>query len=108
LEKKNRVAREEKPVNKWIAFSLFCTALLYGGVASAQDNKADTVVSSCAHWASVKIDHKHNQFKGSSEDLYQTGVCIGYFEGSRIVVAHEVRTDPTCDLSDGPSTVRNP
>jgi hypothetical protein len=75
------VVREEKPVKKWISFLLFCISVLFSGVASAQDNKADSVVSSCAHWGSVKLDHKHNQFKGSAEDLYQTGVCIGYFEG---------------------------
>ena len=68
-------------MKKWIAPSFLGLLLLFCGVASAQENKADSVVSSCAHWGSVKFDQKHNQFKGSSEDLYQTGVCIGYFEG---------------------------
>lgn len=65
-------------MKKWIPVLLL---LLFCRLASAQENKADTVVSSCAHWRSVKLDHKHNEFKGSPEDVYQTGVCIGYFEG---------------------------
>lgn len=68
-------------MKNWIVFSVFCMSAAFCNVASAQDNKADSVVSSCAHWSSVKIDHKHNQFKGSSEDVYQTGICMGYFEG---------------------------
>lgn len=46
----------------------------------AQDTSAVNVQSSCAHWAKVRLD-KHKQFKGDSTDLYQTGVCLGYFKG---------------------------
>ncbi len=38
------------------------------------------VQTSCAHWAKVRVD-KHKQFKGDSDDLYETGLCLGYFEG---------------------------
>jgi hypothetical protein len=38
------------------------------------------VQTSCAHWAKVRVD-KHKQFKGGSDDLYETGLCLGYFEG---------------------------
>lgn len=62
----------------WIVFLLF--NLLFCGAAAAQDSDAASVVTSCAHWASLKVD-KHSQFKGSPEDLYQTGICVGYFEG---------------------------
>lgn len=68
-------------MNKRIGFLFLPALLLFCGTAAAQDYDAASVQTSCAHWASVKIDHKHNQFKGSPEDLYQTGVCIGYFEG---------------------------
>lgn len=68
-------------MRKGIAFLLLNVSLLFCGVAAAQDYDAASIQTSCAHWASVKVDHKHHQFKGSSEDLYQTGVCIGYFEG---------------------------
>jgi hypothetical protein len=71
---------QEKLVKKWTTFWLFYLSVLFCSVASAQEYKADSIVSSCAHWGSVKLD-KHKQFKGSSEDLYQTGVCVGYFEG---------------------------
>src|ERR1700674_1683442 len=55
-------------------------SLLLLGVMWSQDTSAVSVQTSCAHWAKVRID-KHKQFKGDSNDLYQTGVCLGYFEG---------------------------
>jgi len=55
-------------------------SLLLVGVMWGQDTSAVNVQSSCAHWAKVRLD-KHKQFKGDSNDLYQTGACEGYFEG---------------------------
>jgi hypothetical protein len=46
----------------------------------AQDASAVNVQTSCAHWAKLRVD-KHKQFKGGSDDLYQTGLCVGYFNG---------------------------
>src|ERR1700732_214302 len=46
----------------------------------AQDSSAVNVQSSCAHWSNLRLD-KNKQFKGDSKDLYQTGVCFGYFTG---------------------------
>jgi len=64
-------------------FSLTATALfllVLVGVASAQDASAVNVQASCAHWSKLRVD-KHKQFKGDSDDLYQTGLCVGYFSG---------------------------
>ena len=47
---------------------------------SAQDASAVNVQTNCAHWAKLRVD-KHKQFKGDSDDLYQTGLCVGYFNG---------------------------
>jgi hypothetical protein len=55
-------------------------SLLLVGAVWGQDTSAASVQISCAHWAKVHVD-KHKQFKGDSNDLYQTGVCEGYFEG---------------------------
>ncbi|MFZ0585529.1 MAG: hypothetical protein WAM48_04170 [Candidatus Sulfotelmatobacter sp.] len=49
--------------------------LLLRTSVSAQDTSAVNVQTSCAHWAKVRVD-KHKQFKGDSNDLYQTGVCL--------------------------------
>lgn len=46
----------------------------------AQDSSAVNVQSSCAHWGNLRLD-KNKQFKGDSKDLYETGVCLGYFSG---------------------------
>jgi hypothetical protein len=62
-----------------IVVSAFAVLLLRSSV-SAQDASAVNVQTSCAHWAKVRVD-KHKQFKGDSNDLYQTGVCLGYFDG---------------------------
>jgi hypothetical protein len=53
---------------------LIATSLL------AQESTSVDVQTSCAHWAKLHVD-KHKQFKGGSNDLYQTGACVGYFEG---------------------------
>ena len=45
-----------------------------------QDMSSANVVESCSHWANLRVD-KHKQFKGGTEDAYQTGLCAGYFEG---------------------------
>jgi len=50
------------------------------GSLSAQDASAVNVQTSCAHWSKLRVD-KHKQFKGDSDDLYQTGLCVGYFSG---------------------------
>jgi hypothetical protein len=63
----------------WIVVAAFVLLLLRSSV-SAQDTSAVNVQTSCAHWAKVHVD-KHKQFKGDSNDLYQTGVCLGYFDG---------------------------
>ena len=62
-----------------IVVAAFALLLLRSSV-SAQDTSAVNVQTSCAHWAKVRVD-KHKQFKGDSNDLYQTGVCLGYFDG---------------------------
>ena len=62
-----------------IVVAAFVLLLLRSSV-SAQDTSAVNVQTSCAHWAKVRVD-KHKQFKGDSNDLYQTGVCLGYFDG---------------------------
>lgn len=54
--------------------------LLIVGIASAQDASAVNIQTSCAHWAKLRVD-KHKQFKGDSDDLYETGMCAGYFNG---------------------------
>jgi hypothetical protein len=46
----------------------------------AQDSIAVSVQKSCAHWNNLRLD-KNKQFKGDAKDLYQTGVCFGYFSG---------------------------
>lgn len=46
----------------------------------AQDSSAVNLQSSCAHWGNLRLD-KNKQFKGDSKDLYETGVCFGYFAG---------------------------
>jgi hypothetical protein len=59
-------------------------AILFFGVhvvpLQAQDSSAVNVQNSCAHWSNLRLD-KSKQFKGDSKDLYQTGVCFGYFTG---------------------------
>ena len=55
-------------------------AAIYPRPSWAQDNSAVDVQNSCAHWSKLRLD-KHKQFKGDSTDLYDTGVCLGYFEG---------------------------
>jgi hypothetical protein len=59
--------------------ALFVCALSAESVWS-QDSSAVNVQASCAHWARVRVD-KHKQFKGDTDDVYQTGVCFGYFAG---------------------------
>jgi hypothetical protein len=54
--------------------------LLFGSTVLAQDESAVNVQTSCAHWAKLRVD-KHKQFKGGSDDLYETGLCLGYFDG---------------------------
>ncbi|MGB8583932.1 MAG: hypothetical protein WCD47_24175 [Candidatus Sulfotelmatobacter sp.] len=53
---------------------------LFGSTVSAQDASAVNVQTSCAHWEKLRLD-KHKQFKGGSDDLYETGLCLGYFDG---------------------------
>lgn len=48
--------------------------------AWAQDESASNIQNSCAHWAKLRVD-RHKQFKGGSDDLYETGLCLGYFNG---------------------------
>jgi hypothetical protein len=61
-------------------------AFLFGLIAIAstagwaQDAIAVNLQSSCGHWAKLRVD-KHKEFKGNPDDLYQTGVCVGYFHG---------------------------
>lgn len=62
-----------------IVVAAFVLLLLRGSV-SAQDASAVNVQTSCAHWAKLRLD-KHKQFKGGSDDLYETGLCLGYFDG---------------------------
>lgn len=50
------------------------------GRLSAQDASAVNIQTNCAHWAKLRVD-KHKQFKGDSDDVYQTGICVGYFSG---------------------------
>ena len=54
--------------------------LSFASMASAQDTSAVNVQSSCAHWAKLRVD-KHKQFKGDADNLYQTGLCLGYIDG---------------------------
>lgn len=54
--------------------------LLLRSSVSAQDTSAVNVQTSCAHWSKLRVD-KHKQFKGDSDDLYETGMCAGYFNG---------------------------
>lgn len=54
--------------------------LPFGSTLVAQDESAVSVQASCAHWAKLRVD-KHKQFKGGSDDLYETGLCLGYFDG---------------------------
>lgn len=61
-----------------VAVSLF--AMLQIAPLWAQDTSAVNVQSSCAHWGNLRLD-KNKQFRGDSKDLYQTGVCWGYFNG---------------------------
>jgi hypothetical protein len=58
----------------------FVAVFLFGNIAYAQDYTAESVQASCAHWLKVHINAK-TEFKGNSEDVYQTGVCVGYFSG---------------------------
>jgi hypothetical protein len=58
----------------------FVALFLFGSVAYGQDHTAETVEASCAHWMKVHVNAK-KEFKGNSQDVYQTGVCIGYFTG---------------------------
>jgi hypothetical protein len=62
--------------------TLALVAMLFMWVSSlwGQDASAVNVQTSCGHWAKLKLD-KHKQFKGESDDLYQTGLCVGYFDG---------------------------
>jgi hypothetical protein len=53
---------------------------LLGNLAYAQDYTAESVQESCAHWSKVHLSAK-KEFKGNSQDVYQTGVCVGYFTG---------------------------
>ncbi len=62
-----------------IVVSAFVLLPLRGSL-SAQDTSAVNVQTSCAHWSKLRVD-KHKQFKGDSDDLYQTGLCVGYFSG---------------------------
>ena len=39
-----------------------------------------TALLSCARTGTLRLD-RNKQFKGDSKDLYQTGVCFGYFTG---------------------------
>ena len=59
----------------------FAVLLLRSSV-SAQDTSAVNVQTSCAHWAKVRVD-KHKQFKGDSNDLYQTGRVLIAFASWR-------------------------
>jgi hypothetical protein len=56
------------------------SVLLSGPSAVGQDASAVNVQTSCAHWSRLRVD-KRREFKGSADDMYQTGVCLGYFEG---------------------------
>lgn len=60
--------------------TLCLCAMLQSIPLSAQDSSAVNVQNSCAHWNNLRLD-KNKQFKGDSKDLYQTGVCFGYFTG---------------------------
>ncbi|MFZ0865876.1 MAG: hypothetical protein WAU76_10450 [Candidatus Sulfotelmatobacter sp.] len=62
-----------------LLFALAVLPLLCS-TALAQDESAVNVQASCAHWAKLRVD-KHKQFKGGSDDLYETGLCLGYFDG---------------------------
>jgi len=61
-----------------------CSAILFSTLANAQsgseDARAANLQNSCAHWAKLHLD-EHNQLKGETNDLYQTGVCVGFFQG---------------------------
>lgn len=50
------------------------------GRLSADDASAVNIQTNCVHWAKLRAD-KHKQFKGDSDDVYQTGICVGYFDG---------------------------
>lgn len=58
-----------------------CLLFLLGIPAAwTQDTSSVNVQTSCAHWGNLHLD-KRKQFKGNSDDLYQTGMCVGYFSG---------------------------
>src|SRR5579872_2401368 len=61
-----------------LTFSLL--AVIQAVPLRAQDSSAVNVQSSCAHWNNLRLD-KSKQFKGDGKDLYQTGICFGYFTG---------------------------
>lgn len=63
-----------------VLVAVFFCAMLQIVPLWAQDSSAVNVQSSCAHWSNLRLD-KNKQFKGDSKDLYQTGVCFGYFTG---------------------------
>lgn len=58
----------------------FAALFLFGNLAYAQDYTAESVQASCDHWLKVHVNSK-KEFKGNSEDVYQTGICVGYFTG---------------------------
>jgi hypothetical protein len=63
-----------------VLLAVFFFAALQVAPLRAQDSSAVNVQNSCAHWSNLHLD-KNKQFKGDSKDLYQTGVCFGYFTG---------------------------
>src|SRR6266849_759519 len=58
----------------------FVAVFLCANITYAQDYTAESVQASCAHWLKVHLNAK-KEFKGNSKDVYQTGVCVGYFTG---------------------------
>jgi hypothetical protein len=63
------------------SFLLLLLLLMHAACAYGQDSTAESAQAACAHWAKVHVDGKTKGFKGSSENVYQTGVCFGYFAG---------------------------
>jgi hypothetical protein len=59
---------------------IFLLILLVSIPLGAQDSSAVDVQNSCAHWNNLRLN-KNKQFKGDSKDVYQTGICFGYFAG---------------------------
>ncbi len=63
------------------ALTLFLlVALTCACFAQDNNNTSGAVESTCAHWAKLRLD-KHKEFKGGSNDVYDTGGCYGYFKG---------------------------